>query len=94
MYMTYHIFPVLPIKHLVNYDDEPTTQHKLETGAKTSVSNLRILFCTYVVRKSTAYVDTKVLNMRHQSQKGFGVSSLGFHNIKKGPSYTYLVHRE
>ena len=44
MYMTDHIFSVLPIKHLVNQDGEPTTPPKLETGTKTELSNLRILF--------------------------------------------------
>ena len=32
MYMTDHIFPVLPIKYLINEDGEPTTQFKLATG--------------------------------------------------------------
>ena len=32
MYMTYHIFSVLPIKHLVNQDGDPTTPQKLATG--------------------------------------------------------------
>ena len=32
MYTTYHIFPVLPIKDLINEDVDPTTPHKLETG--------------------------------------------------------------
>ena len=66
MYTTDNIYPVLKIKHLVNKDGEPTTPQKLETGTKTSVSNLRLLFCPCVVRKATAHVDTKVLNMRHK----------------------------
>ena len=37
MYMTDNILPVLPTKHLVNHDDEPTTPHKLKTGTKHSV---------------------------------------------------------
>ena len=32
MYTTDHIFTVLPIKHLVNQDGEPTTPHKLATA--------------------------------------------------------------
>ena len=32
MFMTDHIFPVIPMKHLVNQDGEPTTPHKLATG--------------------------------------------------------------
>ena len=69
--MTNHIFPVLPIKHLVNQDGEPTTPHKLETGNKRSVSNLHVLLCPFVVRKATAHIDLKVLNMCHQPQNGF-----------------------
>ena len=40
MYTTDHIFPVLPIKGLINEDDDPTTPHKLATGTKPSVSHL------------------------------------------------------
>ena len=69
MYRTYHIFPVLPIKYLMNKDGDPTTPPKLATGTKPSVSHLRVLFCPYVVRKSTAHVETKTLNMHHQAQK-------------------------
>ena len=71
MYTTDHIFPVLPIKYLINEDGNPTTPHKLETGTKLSVSHLRVLFCSCVVRKATAHVETKTLSMRHQAQKGF-----------------------
>ena len=71
MYMTDHIFTVLTINHLVDQDGEPNTPHKLETGTKPSVSKLRVLFCPCVVRKATAHVETKVLNMSHQPQKGF-----------------------
>ena len=68
---TYHIFPVLPINNLVKQDGEPNAPHKLVTGTKPSVSNIYVLFCPCVVRKSTAHVDGKALNMLHQSQKGF-----------------------
>ena len=34
MYTTDHIFPVLPIKDLINEDGDPTTPHKLATGTK------------------------------------------------------------
>ena len=44
MYTTYHIFPVLPIKYIINEDDDPTTPFKLATGTKPSVSHLRVLF--------------------------------------------------
>ena len=71
MYTTDHIFPVLPIKDLINEDGDPTTPHKLATGTKPSVSHLRVLFCPRVVRKANAHVETKALNMRHQVQKGF-----------------------
>ena len=67
MYTTDHIFPVLPIKDLINEDGDPTTPHKLETGTKPSVSHLSVLFCPCVVRKATAHVETKALNMHHQA---------------------------
>ena len=71
MYMMDHIFPVLPIKDLINKDCNPTTPHKLATGTKPSVSHLRVLFFPCVVRKATAHVETKTLNMCHQAQKRF-----------------------
>ena len=71
MYTTYHIFMVLPIKDLINEDDNPTTPFKLATVTKPSVSNLRVLFCPCVVRKATAQVGKKALNMRHQAQRYF-----------------------
>ena len=71
MYTTDHIFPVLPIKDLINKDGDPTTPHKLATDTKPSVSYLGVLFCPFVVRKATAHVETKTLNMRHQAKKGF-----------------------
>ena len=73
MYTTDHIFPVLPIKNLINEDGNPTTPHKLATGTKPSVSHLRVLFCPCVVQKATAHVEAKTLNMHHQAQKGFRV---------------------
>ena len=36
MYTTDHIFPVLPIKDLINKDGDPTTPHKLATCTKNS----------------------------------------------------------
>ena len=71
MYTTDHIFPVLPIKHLVNQNSEPDTPNKLSFGTKPSVSNLCVLLCPCVVQKSTAHVDTNKLNIYHQSQKLF-----------------------
>ena len=69
MYTTDHIFPVLPIKDLINKDIDPTTPHKLEIGTKPSVSHLHVLFCPCFLQKATAHVGTKVLNMRHRAQK-------------------------
>ena len=82
IYITDHILPVLPIKHLVHNDGGPIAPHKLATGTKNSVSNICVLFCRCVVQKATSYVDTKALNIHHQSQKVFGVSLLGSHQIK------------
>ena len=81
--MTDHILPVLPIKKVVNQDCEPTTPQKLATGKKPSVSNLHLLFCTCVVRKETAHIDTKTLNMRQQSQKSFHGISVGIPQHQK-----------
>ena len=73
MYMTDHIFSVLPTKHPENQGGEPTAPHKLATGKKPSVSNPHVLFCLCVAQKATAQVETKILNMHHQPQKGFYV---------------------
>ena len=88
MYTTDHIFPVLPIKYLINEDGDPTMPHKLVTGTKPSVSHLRVLFSPCVVGKSTAHVETKRLNMRHKSQKGFSGIFVGIPQHQKG----YLVY--
>ena len=69
MYRTYHIFPVLLIKNIINEYGEPTTSFKCATGTISSVSHLRVLFCPYVARDATAHVDKKALNMLHQAQK-------------------------
>ena len=87
MYTADHIFPVLPIKDLINKDGDPTKPFKLATGTKPSVSHLRVLFCPCVVRKATAHVGTKALNMRHQSQRGFRGIFVGIPQHQKG----YLV---
>ena len=71
IYTTYHIFPVLPIRNLINKDGELTTPFKLVTGTKPSVSHLRVLFFPCVVRKATAHIDNRALNMCHQAQKRF-----------------------
>ena len=64
-YTTYHIFPVLPIKYLINNDGDLTIPYKLATSMKPSLSHLRVLFCPYVVRTATAHAGTKALDMRH-----------------------------
>ena len=56
IYTIDHIFPVPPIKDMNNKDGDPTTQYKLATGMKTSVSHLRVLFCPCVVQKATVNV--------------------------------------
>ena len=67
MYTTDYIFPILPIKPYLNKDSEPTMPHKLATVNKPSVSKAHVLFCPFVLLNTTAHVDTKALNMRHQS---------------------------
>ena len=88
MNTTDHIFPVLPIKNLITEDGDPTTPFKLATGTKPSVSHLRVLFCPCVLRKHTAHVETKTLNMRHQAQKGFRGIFVGIPQHQNG----YLVY--
>ena len=88
MYTTDHIFPVLPIKDLINEDGDPKTPHKLATSTEPSVFHLRVLFCPCVVRKATAHVQTKTLDMRHQAQKGFRGIFVGIPEHQKG----YLVY--
>ena len=84
MYTTDHIFPVLPIKYLINKDGNPTTPHKLATGTKPSVLNLRVLFCICVVQNVTTHVETKTLNMCHQAQKYFCGIFVGIPEHQKG----------
>ena len=90
IYTTYHIFPVLPIKYLINEDGDPTTQFKLVTGTKPSVSHVRVLFCPCDVRKSTAHIGTKALNMCHQAQKFFRGIFFGIPQHQKG-SFLYVT---
>ena len=87
MYTTEQIFPVLPIKDMINKDGDPTTPNKLATGTKPAVSHLRVLFCPCVVRKDNSHIETKALNMRHQAQKGFRGIFVGILHHHKG----YLV---
>ena len=62
--------------------------YKLATGTKPSVSHLHVLFCSCVVRKATAHVDTKTLNIFHQAQTGFRVIFVGITDRQK----LYLVY--
>ena len=72
MYTTDHIFPVLPIKYLINEDRNPTTTFKLATGTKHLVyHHLHVFFCPGVIRKATANATKKALNILHQAQKSF-----------------------
>ena len=88
IYMTYHIFLVIPIKDMINKDGDPTMPHKLATGTKPSVSYLRVFFVRCVVRKATAHVDKKALIMCHQAQKGFRGIFVGILQHQKG----YLLY--
>ena len=88
IYTTDHIFPVIPIKDIINEDGDPTTPYKLATVTKPLVSHLRVLFCPCVVRKTTAHVEKKTLDMRHQAQKGFRGIFVGIPQHQKG----YIVY--
>ena len=44
MYTADHIFPVLPIKDLINKDGNPTMPHKLATGTVDAYSNIPKLY--------------------------------------------------
>ena len=72
----------------MNEEDDPTTTFKLATGTKPSVPHLRVLFCPYVVRKATAHVNKKALNMLHQAHKGFCGIFVGIPQHQK----EYLVY--
>ena len=52
------------------------------------MSYLRVLFFSCVVRKDTAHVETKTVNMRHQAQKGFRGIFVGIPQHQKW----YLVY--
>ena len=88
MYMTDNIFPVIPIKDLINKYGDPTTPHKLPIGTKPLVSHLRVLFFPCVVQKSNSHVQTKALNMCHHAQKGFRGIYVGIPQHQK----RYLVY--
>ena len=88
MYTADHILLLLPIKYLIKKDGEMTTPFKLATGTEYSISNLHVLFCLCVVRKNTANVGKKALNMCQQAQKGFYGIFVGTPHNQKG----YLVY--
>ena len=90
--MADNIFPVLPIKDLLNENGDPTTSFKLATGMKYSISHLRVLFCPCVARKATAHVGTKVLNMCHQAQNIFRRIFVGIPWHQKG-YIVYVPHK-
>ena len=89
MYTTDHIFPVIPIKDLINEDSNPTTIFKPTTGMKPSVSHAHVLLFPCDEQKATAYVGTKALNMRHQAQKGFRSIIVVITQHQKGILCTY-----
>ena len=70
MYTTYHIFPVLPIKYLINKDGDLTTPFKLVIGTKTSVSHLLVLFF-HVLYGKLLHIWDKGIKYASPSAKGF-----------------------
>ena len=94
MYTTDRIFPVLPIKYLINEYSNQTTLFKLATGTKPSVSHLRVLFFPCVVQKATVHVDKKAVNMRHQSKKGFHGIFIGITQHEKRVSCVLTNYKE
>ena len=65
IYTSNNILSVLPIKDLINEDDEPTTQFKIGIVTETSILRLGVLFCPCHVQKATAHVGTMELKMHH-----------------------------
>ena len=59
MYTADHIFPVLPIKDLINKYGEPITPFKLATGMKPSIFHLRVLFI-YVLYKNLLQILVRI----------------------------------
>ena len=77
---------------MINDYVEPSTPFKLETGKKPSILYLRVLFFTCVVRKATAHVGKKTLNIRHQAQKFFCVIFVEITKHQKG-YISYVPHK-
>ena len=84
MYAAHHVFPVLPIKDLVNEQGEPCTPFELMHGENPPVRQLRTLFCPVIVKKHTAMKDKKVVNMRNQAQKGYRGVFVGMPENQEG----------
>ena len=63
------------------------TNYTTQTGnwQKPSVSNLPVLFCSCLIRKTTTYVDKKALDMHQQLQKGFCEIIVGIAKHKRVP---------
>ena len=93
IYMAYNIFPVLPIKDLINKYGYPTAPFKLATGKKPSISYLRVSFFPCVVRKVTANFGIKELNMIHQAQEGFWGIFVGIPQHQKW-YLVYVPHKQ
>ena len=84
MYAAHRVFPVLPIKDLVNEQGEPCTPSELMHGEKPPVRHLITLFCPVIVKKHTAMKDKKMVNMRHQAQKGYRGIFVGMPENQEG----------
>ena len=94
IYTTNNIFMLLPIKEPINKEGNRTTPFKLTAGTKTSVLNLRVLFCPCVLQKSTEYVGTKALNMHHRVKKGFRGIFVGIPQHQKRVSFVRTRYKE
>ena len=70
MYTTDHIFPVIPIKDLINKDNNPTTSFRLATSTKHSVSHLNVFFF-HVLYGKILYFLQKGVKYESPSTKGF-----------------------
>ena len=84
IYADLYALSVLPLKYLVNEKGEPCTLFELMNGEKPSVRHLRTLFCPVIVKKHTAMKDKKVVNMRHQAQKGYRGIFVGMPENQEG----------
>ena len=89
IYTADNIFPVLPIKDLINKDGKPTTSFKLATDMKPSITHLHVLFCPGVLQKATSRIGTKALKCITKRKRVFLVSLLESHSIKKGILFMY-----